>query len=144
MRIGSLVGHPYLFNPRFLRLDHLDGQPSPTRDFHHGCRTSTGSGVCGTQTTTSFALSTVSHVCGNVAFSAANKLCRSTSRGVPHCSGLPVHKDFRCADPASTLATAAVAPIRPRLFLYPLYRAPTASRSSIASSIWQKSVTAFV
>ena len=81
----------------------------------------TGSGVCGTQTTTSFTRSTVSHVCGNVASSAANRLARSTDRGVPNRPGSRYTRISEVRS-SSLLATAAVAPIRPRRFFQPRYR----------------------
>jgi hypothetical protein len=84
--IRSLVGHPYLLDTRFsdviicrALITHAGLSPRMPN--------STGSGVCGTQTTTSFAVSTVSHVCGNVANSAANRLPGQLNGVSPNRSG---------------------------------------------------------
>ena len=97
MRICTLVRNPDLFKPRFLRLDQSAGLSSPIAGLSPRIPNSTGSGVCGTQTTTSFAVSTVSQVCGNVACFCIKQALPVNFAGSTPVVRFPVHKDFRSA-----------------------------------------------
>ena len=141
MRIRSLVCHPDLFRPLF-PVAKSGGQSSPTKDFTPNAKRHRNRRVRHTDNNIVYCVNGVPGVRKCCLFRIEQTLPVNFA-GTAQCS---VSRLTRISEVRSsnTLATAAATPIRPRLFLYPRYWAPAASRSSIASSIRQKSVTAFV